>query len=220
MLLRRSLITALSMSFALLLSGGTSAEEQWEEGVHYTLINPAIRMPGKNVVVTEFFWYGCGHCYNFEPMLEAWGEQLPEGSVLEPSPAAWNDGMSLHARAYYTALALKVKDQVHLKIFEAMNLKRNRLGSQAAIKEIFVANGVDGDAFDNAFTSFGVDSQVRLADSRARQARITGTPSMMVAGKYMISTRGAGSQANMLKIAEYLVEKELEKRAAEEAAGA
>ena len=38
--------------------------------------------------------------------------------------------------------------------------------------------------------------------------KITGTPSLMVNGKYRIDTRKAGSQANMLKIADYLVAKE------------
>ncbi len=51
-------------------------------------------------------------------------------------------------------------------------------------------------------------SQVRQAVARAKGARISGTPEMMVAGKYRITTRKAGSQANMLKIADYLIEKE------------
>ena len=50
--------------------------------------------------------------------------------------------------------------------------------------------------------------QVRQAIARAKGARIAGTPEMMVAGKYRITTRKAGSQANMLKIADFLIEKE------------
>ena len=67
---------------------------------------------------------------------------------------------------------------------------------------------VDNDDFDKAFKSFGVTSQVSQANSRAKSARITGTPELMVNGKYRISTRKAGSQAEMLKIAEYLIEQE------------
>ncbi len=62
--------------------------------------------------------------------------------------------------------------------------------------------------FSKAYNSFGVGSQVRQANSKARAAKITGTPEMMVNGKYRISTRKAGSQANMLKLADYLIEKE------------
>jgi thiol:disulfide interchange protein DsbA len=67
-------------------------EERWVEGQHYQVLNPPVAVGrGDNVVVTEFFWYGCGHCYTFEPMLTAWGKQLPEGAVVQPSPAVWND---------------------------------------------------------------------------------------------------------------------------------
>ena len=49
---------------------------------------------------------------------------------------------------------------------------------------------------------------MRQANSRARAAKITGTPEMMVNGKYRISIRKAGSQANMLKVADFLIAKE------------
>jgi hypothetical protein len=55
---------------------------------------------------------------------------------------------------------------------------------------------------------FGVNAQIGKAESIMRAAKITGTPELVVNGKYRISTRKAGSQANMLKIAEALIEKE------------
>jgi thiol:disulfide interchange protein DsbA len=89
-----------------------------------------------------------------------------------------------------------------------MNVDRKRLSSEEEIKELFTANGVAAEDFDKAFNSFGVSSQVRQANSRARAAKITGTPALMVNGKYHISTRQAGSQAGMLKVADYLIAKE------------
>jgi thiol:disulfide interchange protein DsbA len=93
-----------------------------------------------------------------------------------------------------------------------MHVQRKRLVSRLELRDLFEDNGVDPEQFDKAFDSFGVDSQVRQADARARSARISGTPSIMVAGKYLIETRAAGSQTNMLDIASYLVEKELAAR--------
>ena len=183
--------------------------DNWVEGTHYDVITPAIRTaePSK-IEVTEFFWYGCGHCYNFEPMLEQWKKTLADDVVFIGSPAVWNKPMELHARAFYTAQALGVMDTMHPVIFQAMNVDRKRLSSEAEIKALFEANGVSADDFDKAYNSFGVGSQVRQANSKARAAKITGTPEMMVNGKYRISTRKAGGQANMLKLADYLIEKE------------
>ncbi len=194
----------------LVVAGPVHAQTAWREGEHYTVVNPAVRVgPSDRVIVTEFFWYGCGHCYTFEPMLQTWKTSLPEGSSLQPSPAVWNDGMKLHAKAYYAAETLGVIDTLHGAIFKAMHVDRNRLASKGAIRDLFVANGVAEADFDKAFDSFGVNSQVGQAEARARSAKISGTPSVLVNGKYLIEARGAGSQANMLKIAEYLVQQEL-----------
>ncbi|MEL0006567.1 MAG: thiol:disulfide interchange protein DsbA/DsbL [Luminiphilus sp.] len=208
-----STLVALVLLFAITLSPRLLAAEPWVEGQHYQVIAPPVAV-GKteDVVVTEFFWYGCGHCYTFEPMLTAWGKQLPEGAVVQPSPAVWNDPMRMHAKAFYIAEVLGVKAVMHPVIFDAMHVQRKRLVSRLELRDLFEDNGVDPDKFDQAFDSFGVDSQVRQADSRARSAKVSGTPTLMVAGKYLIETRGAGNQTNMLEIARYLVEKELAAR--------
>ena len=199
------LITALAV-----LTHTVNAQESWEVGTHYTVISPAVRVGASDeVVVTEFFWYGCGHCYTFEPMLETWKKTLPEAARFQPSPAVWNDTMKLHAKAYFVADTLGVIDVMHSAIFKAMHVDRNRLGSVSAVRDLFVANGVSGPDFDKAFNAFGVNSLVNQAEARARSAKISGTPSVMVNGKYLVEARKAGSQANMLKIADFLVQKEL-----------
>lgn len=186
-----------------------AAQDTWEEGTHYDLITPVIRTADPaRVEVVEFFWYGCGHCYTFEPLVSRWKESLPEDVIFTGSPAIWNKPMELHAAMFYAAEALGVSDKMHTALFQAMNVDGKRLASEAAIRDVFTANGVAADDFDKALKSFGVSSQVRQANSRARAAQITGTPEMMVNGKYRISTRKAGSQANMLKIADYLIEQE------------
>lgn len=206
-------LLGLTLAVSCIFSLSLSAEERWVEGQHYQVITPPVAV-GKSddVVVTEFFWYGCGHCYTFEPMLTAWGKQLPDGAVVKPSPAVWNDPMRMHAKAFYIAEVLGVKAVMHSVIFDAMHVQRKRLVSRLALRDLFEDNGVDPEQFDNAYDSFGVDSQVRQADARARSAKVSGTPTLMVAGKYLIETRGAGNQTNMLDIARHLIEKELAAR--------
>ena len=206
-------LLGLTLAVSCIFSLSLSAEERWVEGQHYQVITPPVAV-GKSddVVVTEFFWYGCGHCYTFEPMLTAWGKQLPDGAVVKPSPAVWNDPMRMHAKAFYIAEVLGVKAVMHPVIFDAMHVQRKRLVSRLALRDLFEDNGVDPEQFHNASDSFGVYSQVRPAAARARSAKVSGTPTLMVAGKYLIETRGAGNQTNMLDIARHLIEKELAAR--------
>jgi len=141
-------------------------------------------------------------------MLGQWKKTLADDVVFVGTPAIWNKPRELHAKAFYTAAALGVMDTLHPVIFQAMNVDRKRLTSEAEIQALFVANGVTAEDFAKAYNSFGIGSQVRQANSKARAAKITGTPELLVNGKYRISTRKAGGQANMLKIADFLIEKE------------
>lgn len=194
---------------ALFVATSALAQDTWKAGEDYDVISPAIRTSESDKVeVHEFFWYGCGHCYNFEPLVVQWKKTLPQDVVVKGSPAIWNKPMELHAQAFYTAEVLGVLDDVHLPLFQALNVDGKRLQSEKEIGTLFEKHGVDREEFSKAFNSFGVGSMTRQANARARAAKITGTPEMLVNGKYRITTRKAGSQANMLKIADFLIEKE------------
>ena len=48
------------------------------EPLGYEPLSPAqpTHNPDK-IEIIEFFWYGCPHCYSFEPLLEKWLKTLP-----------------------------------------------------------------------------------------------------------------------------------------------
>jgi len=198
----------LLLSFLILFPLQLAAQE-YMPGKDYDMISPEqrTRSAGK-IEVVEFFAYSCGHCYNFEPLVKQWKRKQTDDLEFSPAPAVWNAAMEPHAKAVYAAQALNVLDKLHGPLFAAMHVDKKRLSSEAEIREIFVANGVAAADFNKAYASFGVGSQVRQATARIRAARVTGTPEMMVAGKYRVSTRKAGSQAGMLKIVDFLVAKE------------
>ena len=187
----------------------TGSSSLYQAGVHYEVLETPVRTidPSK-IEVTEVFWYGCGHCFRFEPMLHQWKKKLSKDVVFRQSPAMWNEVMQMHARAFYVAQALRVLDKVHKPIFNALNVERKKLATKEELAAFFKAHGVDEETFAKTYKSFGVTSQVRQADSRARSYKITGTPEMVVNGKYRISARMAGGQSQMLKVADFLIKQE------------
>jgi thiol:disulfide interchange protein DsbA len=196
-------------SFAAEDAAKVAAPKDYVAGTDYDVINPPVRSVDPNTIeVAEFFWYGCSHCYSFEPILEPWKKQLPADVTFRGVPAVWHEKMELHAKAYYAAEALGVLDKMHTVLFQAMNVDRKQLTSQKEIAALFVANGVSQEDFDKAFNSFGVNSQVKQGIAMAKAAQITGTPALVVNGKYHISGRKAGTQSDMLKVADYLIAKE------------
>jgi len=124
------------------------------------------------------------------------------------SPAMWNKLMAVHAQAFYAAEALGVLNKLNQPLFEALNVQRKRLESEDEIAELFVANGVTDADFRKAFNSFGVQSKVKQADARQRSYKTTGTPEMIVNGKFRVSARLAGSPEAMLKVVDFLLAKE------------
>lgn len=200
----------LSLSLIVLVPLAACAQDAaYQEGVHYDVVSPALRARNpEKIEVVEFFWYGCGHCYNFEPLLTRWKKTLADDVDFVGSPAIFRPPMDLHAKAYYTALALGVFDTMHPAVFAAMNVDRKPLGTEADLAALFEANGVSAKDFASTFNSFGINSQMRQADARWRSVKISGTPELLVAGKYRVTTGKAGSQAGMLKIADYLISME------------
>ncbi|WP_269618945.1 thiol:disulfide interchange protein DsbA/DsbL [Zhongshania sp. BJYM1] len=181
-----------------------------EKGERFIRIPQPVRTSNPDKIeVVEVFWYGCSHCFHFDPMLEAWKKKLPADVDFHRSPAMWNDLMVVHAKAYYTAVSLGVLDQVHEPIFKAINVDRNTLRDADALAKLFTEyTKIDDATFRKTFDSFGVNSQVKQADARARSYGIAGTPELIVNGKYRITGRSAGGRAEMLQVAEELIAKE------------
>ena len=181
------------------------------EGVNYKLIQPAVppsSPPGK-VEVVEVFWYACGHCYLLEPKLETWARSGKAPYVdFVRQPATWNEVLKTHARVFYTAELLGKLPQLHADIFREINLKGNRLDNPESIEAFFVSHGVPKADFQKAFSSFAVESKLRRADDLNRRYRITGTPAVIVNGKYMTDVGMAGSEENLFEVVNALAARE------------
>src|SRR5690606_19152100 len=145
------------------------------------------------IEVTELFWYGCGHCYTFEALLDKWESTLADDVVVTRSPAMWRqrrepaDAMWTHARLFYTAKALGSLDKLHNAFFEAMHKNNKPQVNKTEIAKLVTDQGLDGDAFVKTMDSFGVNAQVEQADARQRTDKNTGTPEMVVGGYYHVS---------------------------------
>ena len=203
---RKGLFVVLSVFFML-----TSAQAQeFDEGIEYVKINPPVKTshPDK-VVVTEMFWYGCPHCFRFEPYINQWKKNLPEGVVFEQVPSVLNPGWMEHARAFFALQMMGETDKVHEKLFNAIHVKRQRLNNVDALAAFVAKQGVDEKKFREFYHSFMVDSMVRKSRQKERKYGHRGVPAVIINGKYRTSASQAGSNARMIQVIDYLVQQEL-----------
>lgn len=200
---------------ALLMLSVQASAVGWEEGRHYRVLDvPAKTKDPSKIEVVEVFWYGCPHCYEFaEKHLPEWEASLPEDVDFVLSPATFPNWVK-HARAYFAAEALGMVKKLHDPIFDAIIVKPNKYNKDEDYKDLFVKHGVKPEDFDAVFEATGfrkiskVDQLQAEADKRLRSYRLTGVPALIVNGKYVIGVREAGGFANMLKVTNYLVDKE------------
>lgn len=179
------------------------------EAVGYETLSPAQPTQNPNKIeVIEFFWYGCPHCYSFEPVLEKWVKNLPKNVEFIRQPAVFSDLWGKHAKAYFTAEALGVVDKVHADFFDAIQNKKQNLETEDQLAKFFVAHGVNETDFHNAYNSFLVDAKMRQAATVASRYGVTGVPAIIVNGKYKTNGPLAGSQEKMIEVMDHLIQQE------------
>jgi len=198
-----------SLLFLLLMMGSVAIQAaDFTEGVDYKKVAPQPTDTGSKIEVLEFFWYGCPHCYAFEPFVKAWKKTKPANVEFVRVPAIFRPDWEVQARAYYALSNMGIIEDLHGKIFTAIHKDKKRLNKKELLTDFLVANGVDRKKFEAEYNSFSVDSMVRKAKKKQTAYKIQGVPSVAVNGKYMTSGSMSGSFENMIKIIDHLIEKE------------
>ena len=199
--IRRTLLTAIAVTLAPV----SLVRAQQGAGAGYTTLQNALPVenPAK-VEISEFFWYGCIHCYNLEPALDAWLPKLPSDAYFRRIPAVFNERWAHDAAIYYAFEALGVLDKLHRPLFDAIHRDRLKTDNLAAINEWLAKNGVDLKKFEAAMKSFGVQSKVKRATQLTTGSQIDGTPALMIQGRYTVSADQGRSREGMLATADAL----------------
>lgn len=166
--------------------------------------------PGK-IDVVEFFWYGCIHCYNFEPRVNAWHKKLPADVVFTKVPIVYQSqrvNFQGHQRLYYTLEAMGKLDTAHSKVFEAMHKDKKQLANDEQIFDFAESIGLKREEFANVFKSFGVNATCAQAKTLFEAYGADGVPTLGVDGKFFTSASIAGSEENAIRVAEALIKRQ------------
>jgi len=192
---------------ALSWVSAASAQGDPVEGTQYIRLGQPLPPPaGGKIEVVEFFWYGCPHCFAFEPMLEAWQKKLPADVAFRRVPVAFREEpFTTHQRLYFALESMGLIDSIHRKVFNAIHLDKQRLDKLPEIVALVSKNGVDGAKFTEAFNSFSVQTKARQAKQLAEAYRIDGVPALGVQGRFYTSGTLAGGAERSLAVADYLV---------------
>lgn len=196
------------LTAALLFTSSALAFAQAQPGKDYLVINPPQPTEsGNKIEVLEVFSYMCPHCSHFEPTLAGWAKKLPADVQFRRMPVVFGRASwETLARTYYSLEALGAVEKVHSKIFDAIHEENLILQNKDTLAEWMGKQGVDQKKFSELLGSFGVQSKIQRSNQRAQNYGISGVPSLVIDGKYMVSTTQAGSEEGMLKVTDQLIQ--------------
>jgi thiol:disulfide interchange protein DsbA len=156
--------------------------------IDYRVIAPQpVQAPAGQIEVIEFFWYGCPHCNRLQPAFERWIGSKPADVLVRRIPAILRDSWAPHARIYYTLEALGETERLHQKVYQGYHVDQLHMSRPEVMSEWAVRNGIERERWDNAYNSPAVTRKVEEAAGLTRSYSITGTPSLVVDGRYLTS---------------------------------
>jgi thiol:disulfide interchange protein DsbA len=188
---------------ALMLPAGDTPRP----GVDYEVLAPAQPTWGRGKIeVAEVFGYTCIHCAHFQPELNEWHKTMPKDIRWEYVPAVFGEPWDTFARAYFAAELLGVRERTHDAVFKAVHIDHVlKTGSAEEVADLYANLGVDRAKFLAAMNSFGVTAKLARARQFALRTGITGTPSVIVNGKYRVMSSRDRGFPGMLHTIDWLV---------------
>jgi protein dithiol oxidoreductase (disulfide-forming) len=184
----------------LLVVAHFAGAAELKDGQDYATYNPPRATDSRDKIeISEFFWYGCSHCFHMEPELQKWLKKLPKDASFRRVPAVfpgrdgnpgqWASGAAL----YYTLEAMGVGEKLHGDIFSAIHVDRNTdiLSNDKAMADWLGKKGVDTKVFAATYQSFAVRSKVLRAMQVTQAHGLDGVPALIIDGRYR-AINGAG----------------------------
>ena len=193
--------TFLALFLILITSSNVFAQK-------YVQISTEKQQESKDIIIYEFFWYGCPHCYNLEPTMDRIEADLEKDTKVVKLPVALRDSWIPHAKLYYALKQMDKIDQVHNLIFEEIHLEDNRLNTEQQMIDFLGKHGIDTDKFIEKYNSFGTEARIKKASNLAKKYQIDSVPTIIVNGKFLTSGSYVSSYDELYSVVNLLVERE------------
>ena len=160
-----------------------------QKNVDYQVLKvPQPTNTGKKIEVIEFFGYFCPHCYAFDTTLTNWARKQKKNIVFKRVAVKFSESMEPHQRMLYTLSAMdELTNELHHKIFEAVQVQRVNLRTDEQIFNFVEKNGIDRKKFAEMYKSFYVRMLGNKAVEMQSTYEIEGVPMIVIDGQYLTS---------------------------------
>ena len=156
----------------------------FRQGLHRAAHAATYGRAGRKDRSHRFFWYGCPHCNEFNPYLEAWVKKQGPDVVFKRVPVAFRDDFIPHSKMYHALDALGLATQLTPKVFNEIHVNKDYLLTPEDQAKFLAKNGVDPKKYMDAYNSFSTQSALQKDKKLMDDYKIDGVPTLAVQGKY------------------------------------
>ncbi|MDB5802829.1 MAG: oxidoreductase [Betaproteobacteria bacterium] len=161
--------------------------------------------PKGKIEVIQFFYYGCPHCFDQQPLIEDWLTTKPADVEFRLVPALRDDKWLPLTRAFFALQILGVEQRLHRPIYDVINFDGALLSEEPALFSWVARNGVEREKFIAVYNSDEVKAKVEAARKATEAYGIKATPTLVVAGRYAVSSGLAGSHYEAIRLLNQLI---------------
>lgn len=196
---------------ALLLANTAGAQQAAAQKpiraeIDYRAIKPQpVQVPASQIEVIDFFWYGCPYCNSLQPIFERWISRKPADVIVRRVPAVLRENWAPHARVYFTLEALGEVERLHQRAYYSYHVEELAMSRPEAMSDWAVRNGIARERWDEAYNSTAVQRKIEEAVQLTHAYSITGTPSLVVDGRYLTSGNMSETLEGLMPILDGLI---------------
>ena len=203
----KKFLSAAFLFLGLIASAAQASPAAPVAGTDYLVLNSpqAIDSPAGKIEITEFFWYGCPHCNEFNPLLEAWLKRQAPDVVFKRVPVAFDDRFVPHSKMFHALDALGLAGKLTPVVFHEIHENHDYLMTEQAQADFLQKNGVDPQKYKAAYESFGTNSLLQRDAKLLTDYKIDAVPTLAIQGKYETSPAQTNSLPGTLQVLDYLV---------------
>ena len=179
----------------------------------YILIADNKGLENERDQVIKFFSYACSHCYALDPFIEIF-KKNNNNINFKYVPAIFSDQMIPLAKLFFTLETMNLLPKLHESVYEVIHVDKKRIFTDKKIfkwaEENELINFVE---FKKIYDSFDTNNKILYAKNITIKSQITGTPYLMINGKYLTGpsliskSNGGFSPARLEQVVKQLYKK-------------
>jgi len=182
---------------------------QFVEGKNYEVVS---EKSTEKPTVTEFFSFYCGHCFQFESMVDEYKKGLKSGTTFEKSHVDYiprnNPKVQFGiVKAFLVIRELGLNATLRPAFFDYIHVQAKPLETEAKIKELFTSNGVSESDFNKHYNDPKLIKEAKKMAQAYKDKKVDMVPTIVVNGKYKLNMNSVKSTKELIKLTNFLLDK-------------